>query len=84
MNQLGIAWDIIKCCSWSSLILMLAATGVFGQYMLEKYNHRPRTLDDKTTFVIEGRLWLSLKVFCFGLGLQALAIFLANVIPGHH
>jgi hypothetical protein len=84
MDQLGIAWDFISCCSWGSLVLMLAAVGISGQYMVQKYRHRPRTLDDKRTFLREGRLRLAVVVFCFGVGLQVLAILLANVVPAHH
>jgi len=84
MNMLGIAWRVISCCSWVSLILMLAAVGICCQYMLQKYKHRPRTLDDKKTFFREGRMRLALIVFCLGLSLQVLAIVLANVVPGRH
>lgn len=84
MDWLGIAWKMIGCSSWGALILMLAAVGIFGQYMLQKYTHRPRTLDDKAMFFREGRLRLAVMVFCFGLGLQVLSIWLANVVPGHH
>jgi hypothetical protein len=83
MDWLDVAWEMISCCSWGSLILMLAAAGISGQYMLQKYNHRPRTLDDKRTVFREGRLRLAVMVFCIGLGLQVLAITLAHVVPGH-
>jgi hypothetical protein len=84
MDWLDIGWEVISCCSWGSLVLMLAAIGVSGQYMVQKYRHPPRTLDDKKMFSREGRLRLAVMVFGVGLGLQALAILLANVVPAHH
>jgi hypothetical protein len=82
MSWLGIAWGTISYGNWGSLILMLAAVGIFGQYMLQKYAHRPRTLDNKGIFVREGRLRLACIVFGCGLGLQILIIILASVLPG--
>jgi len=61
---------------------MLAAVGIGGQYMFQKYHHSPRNLNDKRGFVREGRLRLALIVFCLGLGLQVAAIVLANVVSG--
>jgi hypothetical protein len=84
MDWTDIAWQVIACCSWISLILMLAAVGIGGQYMLQKYRYRQRNVHGKRGFSREGRLRLALIVFCLGLGLQVTAIVLANVVPGHH
>jgi hypothetical protein len=85
MDWLGIAWRVISCFDWVSLVLMLAAVGICCQYMIQTYKHpRHRNLDRKRPFFREGRPRLALAVFCFGLGLQAAAIVLANVVPGRH
>ena len=82
MEWTDIAWRVIGCGSWVSLILMLAAIGIGGQYMLQKYQHGQRNVHGKRGFSREGRLRLAFIVFCFGLGLQVTTIVLANVVPG--
>jgi hypothetical protein len=82
MDRTDIAWWVIGCCSWVSLILMLAAVGIGGQYMLQKFQHGLRNLNDKRGFFREGRLRLAVIVFCLGLGLRVTAIVLANVVSG--
>jgi hypothetical protein len=82
MDMLSIAWKMIGCCSWLSLILMLAAVGISCQYIFQKYEHHPQTLADKRTSIGQGRIRVAFIVFCLGLSLQVLAIAQANVLPG--